>query len=169
MSGAAALYKRLIELEPSSAIFCNYGQVLAAQGQLKEAEEQLLKAYDGFLDVGEANLAELCLSLWLVSQMKGYGGERWERAFKFMISLGFTRSNWSFDALLEQAAQKLSKEEFEYAKALVAAFHDETKVRELEKDVRWQQLEPLHPSNAEMATDDGDAAPLSGDVPRTKE
>jgi hypothetical protein len=98
------------------------------------------------LDPSEiGTVAEFCFSLWLVSRMHGQDALSWERAFKFAIQHGFHRNPWDFDRMLEQAEKKLQPEEFEYAKALAAAFLDESKVPLLDQYERWRALEPLNP------------------------
>ena len=144
MDSAEKYYKRAIEADPKSADnLSNYGQFLLSCGRLAEGEKILLLAFEHLNRSKEGPAAEVCLSLWLISQMQKQDAGRWERHFKFFIQQGFKRYSWSFDHMLEQAKKKLSSEEFEYAKALVVAFLDESKVPELERYEHWHKLEPL--------------------------
>jgi len=144
--GAEAYYKRAIEADEKHASnLTNYGQVLGGFGRLAEAEKTLLHAFQHVDRSQGDETAEVCFSLWLVLRMQGREAERWERFFKFLIEQGFIRYPWDFDLMLQQAEKVLSAEELEYAKALAAAFLDESKVVDLAKYPRWQALEPLDP------------------------
>lgn len=146
MEAAESIYRQILAANPKSASsLCNYGQILAAQGRLKEAEETLLAAFDEFSPSGRDDMAEVCFSLWLVSAMQRTNAERWERHFKVLIQQGFQRYTWRFDRILKQAEKSLPSEELEYAKALAAAFLDESKVADLANYPRWQALEPIDP------------------------
>jgi Tfp pilus assembly protein PilF len=143
---AESLYKRVLAVDPeNSTTLCNYGQVLACQGHLQEAEENLLAAFNRFVHDEREDAAEVCFSLWLVARMQGHDAERWERCFKHFIQEGFERYVWSFDRMLKKAEMVLLAEDFEYAKALAAAFLDKSKVADLSQYPRWQVLEPLDP------------------------
>nr|MDP2189929.1 AAA family ATPase [Rhodoferax sp.] len=144
--GAEAYHKRAIEADPKSAsILGNYGQFLVGNARVSEGEKELLSAFEHHDRSSLGNVVEVYFSLWLVSRMQGHDAERWERGFKFLIQQGFTRHRWSFERMLDQAEKTLSPEEFEYAKALAAAFLDESKVADLERYERWRALEPLDP------------------------
>jgi len=141
--GAEVLYKRLIEAGPKDANhFANYGQFMAGFGRLEEGKSALLSAFKQLDPSRIQTAAEVCFSLWLVSRMQGQDALSWERAFKFFIQHGFERDKWDFDRMLEQAAKTVQPAEFEYAKALVAAFLDESKVSHLEQFDRWRALAP---------------------------
>ena len=92
------------------------------------------------------NAAEFFYSLWLGTYLSGSAELGWERAFKYFIEKGFPRHVWNFDAMLAEVEKKLQPAAFKYAKALAAAFLDETKVPALEKFPRWKKLQPLDPA-----------------------
>jgi tetratricopeptide (TPR) repeat protein len=150
--GAEGYYKRSFEADPKHAgNLTNYGQVLAGFGRLAEAEKILIQAFRN-LDRSQADdAAEVCFSLWLVLRMRGRQAKRWEQRFKFLIQQGFKRSPWDFDLMLQQAEKVLSAEELDYAKALAAAFLNESKVADLAKYPRWQALEPIDPKASPAA------------------
>lgn len=156
MDAADSYYRRAIEVEPKHpAGLGNYGQMLAGQGRMTEAREKLVAAFGSPDQSERAETAELCFALWLVCRMQNSDAEGWERCFKFLIQQGFKRSPWSFDRMLEQAQTKCSADEFEYAKALAAAFLDESKVPDLERLERWRKLEPLDPKSQRQALSAG--------------
>ncbi len=144
---AEIYYKRALEADPKHAnSLGNYGQFLAGRGRLEEAEARLVAAFETCDKTQRMNMAELCFSLWLVVRMRGRNADHWERRFKYLIGRGFERSAWSFDRMLNQAETILSEEEFHYAKALAAAFLDESKLPELDQIERWRVLVPSDPS-----------------------
>ena len=143
---AEAYFKQAIKDEPKNAnILGNYGQFLVGRGQLVEGEKVLHSAFEHLGRSLSGDMAEVCFSLWLVSQIQGQKGERWERCLKFIIQEGFQRYPWTFEEMLVQAEKNLSLENIEYAKGLASAFLDESKVTDLERFERWRTLEPLDP------------------------
>jgi Tfp pilus assembly protein PilF len=145
-------YRRALEEDPKRpSNLGNYGQFLAGSGHLQDGEEKLLQASRDLEDVGMGDAAEICFSLWLIARMRQHDGVEWERQFKSFIERGFKRHPWSFERMLKQAEKLLSPDEFEYAKALAAAFLDEKKVADLAKFPRWQELKPLAPPAASLA------------------
>jgi tetratricopeptide (TPR) repeat protein len=146
LGAADSFFMRAIEAGPGHVpSLCNYGQALAGQGRLKEAGEKLLAAFGALREFEYAWVAELCFALWLVRRMQGQEAQRWEGCFKLAVQRGFKRSAWDFDRMLERAGKALAPEELEYAKALAAAFLDESKVAALDQYERWRNLEPLDP------------------------
>ena len=143
---AEAFYKRALEADPIHVgILGNYGQFLVGVGRFQDGADTLFQAIR-YADPSEpAGAAEFCFALWLANRILGHEEKEWEGRFKFLIERGFTRHKWSFETMLKQAANRLSPDELEYAKALALAFLDETKVPELAKFPRWRALEPLNP------------------------
>ena len=144
---AEVFYKRSLGVDPKSTNkLGNYGQFLTGCGRVEEGL--------GFLRIAWANRnasrlsdnAELAYSLWLSSCIASSEETAWERVYKHFIGGGFSRPVWNFDTLLAVAEQKLMPADFNYAKALAAAFLDESAVTGLEKIPRWKKLEPLDPA-----------------------
>jgi len=143
---AEALYKRAVEADPKDANHLgNFGQFLVGVGRLQEGEDKLLQSFQHLDPSKRGDTAELCFSLWLVIRMQRRAGTDWERRFKFLIKQGFKRYPWGFDRMLQQAEKLVAAEDLKYAKALAAAFLDESKVADLATYSRWQALEPLDP------------------------
>jgi tetratricopeptide (TPR) repeat protein len=143
---AEAFYKRASEADPERANnLGNYGQFLVGGGQFPEGEDKLLQAFEHINRSVRGGTAEVCFSLWLVVRMQGRDAAEWERRFKFLIEEGFKRHPWSFERMLQQAEKRLSTEELEYARAMAAAFLDESNVTNLAKYPRWKALEALAP------------------------
>ncbi|MGB8352942.1 MAG: tetratricopeptide repeat protein [Chthoniobacteraceae bacterium] len=143
---AEELYKKALKLNPTNAgINANYGQLLAGDGRLPEAEKLLLTSIKHYHKSETNSIAESIFSLWLVSRLQGQDASPWERQFKFLVLQGFPRFAWNFDRMLKQAVKTLTTEELSYANALSLAFQDATKVADLDKNERWRKLEPLNP------------------------
>jgi Tfp pilus assembly protein PilF len=152
LGAAEAYYKRAINVDPKHAYsLANYGEFLLDFGRLDDGEKTLLSALENLEPAEKETTGEVCFSLWLVSRMKGEDALNWERAFKFVIQNGFEREPWDFDRMLAQAQRTLQPAEFEYAKALAAAFLDASKVPQLEQYDRWRALEPLDPTSLAKA------------------
>ena len=117
-------------------------------GRLQEGQDKLLQSFQHFDPSKRGELTEVCFSIWLVIRMQRRDATDWERRFKFLIKQGFKRYAWGFDRMLQQAETLVTAEELEYAKTLAAAFLDESKVADLAKYSRWQELEPLVPKPA---------------------
>lgn len=146
LEGAATYYERALAVSPGeTTLKGDYGQILAANGQFREAEENMSAAFTVLSLEDQGNRAELCFSLWLVSRMQGNDGERWEREFKSLIQAKFERHSWNFDRMLDKAQSILSVDEYAYAQALAAAFLDAEKVADLESFPRWTAVAPLIP------------------------
>ena len=143
---ADRLYKRSLDALPNDAhTRFNYGQSLLGQGKINESLIQFRQGW-GQLDKSDIkNTAEAALSMWLACLLDNSDFSSWERAYKMLLSQDFERSFWSFDAILSQAETKLSREVFNYAKALVDAFLKKSKADSLEMFARWTKLVPLDP------------------------
>ena len=63
----------------------------------------LLLAFEHRGSSDTSDVAEFCLSLWLVSRLQRRDAKCWERCFVFLIQEGFKRRRWNFDRMLEQA------------------------------------------------------------------
>ena len=154
LDAAETFYKRAVDADPKNPIsLCNYGQFLAGVGRFADGEGNLLQAFALMAVARRREMAEICLTLWLVIRMQGRTAEDWERRFKFLVDQGFERCPWNFDRLIMQAEARLVPDELDYAKALTAAYLDEQKANELVKFPRWQALDPLEPKAA--GTDPG--------------
>ncbi|MBI4626775.1 MAG: tetratricopeptide repeat protein [Verrucomicrobia bacterium] len=147
---AEKYFQQALEVAPKdSNTLCNYGQFLVGLARFSDGEKALLSAFENLDQFDPDDMAEICFSLWLASLLQRRDGERWERGFKFFIEQDFERYPWSFDQMLGRAEKTLSAEEFEYAKALAAAFLDKTKVADLQRYERWRTLDALDPKRKE--------------------
>lgn len=144
---AEAFYKRTLDADPKHATnLGNYGQFLTGQGRVEEGLRYLRTSWGNRATVSLRDNAELAYSLWLGSCLAGSEEPAWESVFKYLIAGGFSRPSWNFDAMLAEAEKKLEPADFNYAKALAAAFLDESAVPALEKFPRWKKLQPLDPA-----------------------
>lgn len=143
---AEAFYKRSIDADQKNAgNLGNYGQFLIARRRVDEGLRYLRSSWSNLDKNDIRNAAELSYSLWLGTCLTGSEEPAWERSFKHLIKKGFSRPNWSFDSMLAVAQNKLNPTYCNNAKALAAAFLDESKVPALEKFIRWKKLQPLDP------------------------
>jgi MinD-like ATPase involved in chromosome partitioning or flagellar assembly len=144
---AEAFYKRAIDADPKDAIHLgNYGQFLIGRARAADGLQHLRSAWRNLDMTRVRNTAELAYSLWLGSCLTGSEEPVWERVFKQLIEKGFPRPIWNFASMLAEAEKKLRPADFKYAKALAAAFLDESQVAALEKFPRWKKLQPLDPA-----------------------
>jgi len=146
-AAAEAFFIRSVDADhKNAATLGNYGQFLIGRGRVDDALRQLRCAWINLDRAKSGNAAELAYSLWLGTCLSGTEESAWESAFKYLIEKGFSRPVWNFDAMLAEAAKKLKPADSNYAKALAAAFLDESKVPALEKFPRWKKLQPLDPA-----------------------
>ncbi len=144
---AEVFYKRAIEADPKHATnLGNYGQFLVGRGAIADGIHHLRSAWQNMFTKADGNAAEVACSLWLATMLLRPEEEVWEQAFKFLITAGFKRHPWNFDAMLAQAKNRLKPADFKYAKALADAFLDESKVPALDAFPRWKKLQPLDPA-----------------------
>ena len=144
---AEALYKHALEVDPKNTNHLgNYGQFLIGRGRVEEGLRYLHFSWENRAAASLSSAAELAYSLWLGSSLADSKEPAWEGVFKHYIKVGFIRHRWNFDTMLAVADKKLQPADFEYAKALAAAFLDESRVSTLEKLPRWKKLKPLDPA-----------------------
>ena len=154
---AGKLYQTVVAKRPEGAnTLANYGQFLAATGELARAEETLLHAYsrlsERFDSDERSNMAELILAIWMVKRMQGREALVWERRFKWLVTKGFTRNRWSFTGMLKEAEKYLSPHELTYADALANAFLFKRNVQHLNSFDKWNNLEALPSLHSEPST-----------------
>lgn len=153
---AEVFYKRAIDADPKHATHLgSYGQILVGRGAIADGIHHLRSAWQNMSTKTGGNAAEFAYSLWLGTMLLDSAEVAWEQAFKFLITAGFRRHRWNFDAMLAQARTRLKPADFKYAKALADAFLDESKVPALNAFPRWKKLQPLDPAriNANGAPD----------------
>lgn len=145
--GARELFDRAVNADPKNVNkLGDYGQLLMSIGQHAEGIDRLRVGWANDKQDSLGNTAEMAFSIWLGTILVNSEEPVWERAFKHLIEKNFTRHPWNFDAMLAQAEKKLPPADFKYAKALAAAFLDETAVPVLEKFPRWTKLKALDPA-----------------------
>jgi Tfp pilus assembly protein PilF len=143
---AERYYKRAIEVDPEHVNnLCNYSQFLLGRGHFIGAIEMLRKAWKCRNGADMLMNAELSYSLWLGSKLTRTDGRVWEAVYKFSLARGFHRAVWNFDGMLEQARNVLRNTDFMYARALAAAYLDESKVPALNLYAHWKELKPIDP------------------------
>jgi hypothetical protein len=119
----------------------NYGQFLVGNGQLQQAEEQLMVSITHIATTETDSLAELCFSLWLATRLQNKAAISWLQGFKFYLQQGFNRTPWNFTRMLAQAEKLLTPEDLIFAQALADAFLDADKLARLDQFEQWQTLE----------------------------
>jgi hypothetical protein len=143
---AEAFYKRAIEADPKHASSLgNHGQFLLGRGDLAGGISLLRDSWRHRSKISGGNAAESAFCLWLGTWLDGTGETVWEGAFKHGITAGFQRHKWNFDAILAQASKHLKPADLKYARALAAAFLDESMVPALGAFPRWRKLQPIDP------------------------
>ncbi len=155
-NAADALYKRSLEINPKDTFdLSNYGHFLVVRERLTEGISYLRLAWENRDDDNDIIDAALAYCLWLSTCLNGAEELNWERVFKHYIVKGFIRNPWNFDDMLLVAKEKLDPQDFDYSQALAVAFLDDTKVADLERFPRWQNLRPLYPDFVESDGSEG--------------
>lgn len=147
LQGARQLFDKAVSADPKNVNrLGDYGQLLIGIGQLADGIDRLRAGWANDKQDSLGNTAEMAFSLWLGTLLINSEESVWERTFKHLIEKRFRRHQWNFDAMLSQARKKLKPTYYNYAKALAAAFLDESQVPALEKYSRWRKLQPLDPA-----------------------
>ena len=147
LQGAREFYDRAVNADPTNVNrLGDYGQLLISIGQIAQGIDRLRAGWSNDNRGSLGNTAEMAFSLWLGTTLVDSEESVWERAFKYLIEKKFPRHPWNFDGMLAQVEKKLAPADFKYAKALAAAFLDESQVPALEDFPRWKKLQPLDPA-----------------------
>lgn len=142
-SEAERLYREAVELKPEASKISNLAQFLATMNQLDEARRLSIQAcqlFDGQLNRRGARLA---FTRWLLDRGDHRDGDAALGRLKTMLVKGFTRRSWSFDRLLATMLPRLTKDDQSLAQKLAAAINDETKVKSLNNDPLWNDVNPI--------------------------
>jgi len=136
---AERLYRRALELDPKNANnTVNFAQFLVARDRVVEARDFANRALELIGDAlsGQAG-SEIALLLWLLDRGVGRDGMPMLHRLKSLLSAGFERSTWSFDAVLAVTVPRLPENERALARKLADAILDETKVAALDDEQLW--------------------------------
>lgn len=142
---AERLYRRALELDPNDIMnISSFAEVLAIRGRDSQAREFAHRAWT-LLDGEQIRQIHAAAAFirWLLDRAGNLDGSEALGRLKSVMNAGFSRGDWSFDALLETMLPRLPPAERNLAQTLADAILDETKVAALEDEPLWKAVTPV--------------------------
>lgn len=141
---AESMYRRATELEPGDGITLgNYAQLLATRRRDTDAREHVGRALKALGPEPLQVHAEVLFTLWLLDCASGADGTATLGKLKWILGKGFSRSDWSFERLLDSFLPRIPESEHALAKKLSDAILDESKIPALEDEPIWKSTTPV--------------------------
>ena len=88
-------------------------------------------------------VGEVIFSRWLLACVLKKDSFNALGRIKTLLQIGFDRSPWSFDNMLDSCLPKLTNEQGELSVKLAAAILDETKIKDLNADQNWTSVKAI--------------------------
>jgi tetratricopeptide (TPR) repeat protein len=141
---AEEYYQKAIETDPENTNYLgNYAQFLIGRQRFLEAIPYVDKAWAKFLLWNTMGVGEVIFSRWLLACVLKKDSFNALGRIKTLLQIGFDRSPWSFDNMLDSCLPKLTNEQGELSVKLAAAILDETKIKDLNADQNWTSVQAI--------------------------
>lgn len=142
---AERLYRKALELAPDNVSnLDNFAEFLGSTNRIAEGRGLASRAWLVLDNIPTRVHAYVAFTRWLFDRVSGIDGSAALGRLRTVLGAGFERSSSAtFDQLLVALLPKTSRAERAFAEKLAAAILDETKVKVLEGEPLWQQVEPI--------------------------